>query len=104
MAKVLIVYHSQSGNTEMLAGSVAKGVAETEQGHATFKHATNVTAQDIRDSDAIVICSPEYFGYMAGAVKDLFDRTYDELKDDDAMYKKPYCILDLRAMCNIYIS
>ena len=58
-----------------------------------FKHASNVTAQDMSDCDAIVICSPEYFGYMAGAVKDLFDRTYEELRDDAAMYKKPYCVV-----------
>jgi multimeric flavodoxin WrbA len=93
MAKILIVYHSQSGNTEMLARSVAQGVVQTEHAHAIFKHASNVTAQDMRDCDAIVICSPEYFGYMAGAVKDLFDRTYEELRDDAAMYKKPYCVV-----------
>ena len=30
---------------------------------------------------------------MAGAVKDFFDRTYEELKDDPVMYKKPFCIV-----------
>jgi multimeric flavodoxin WrbA len=93
MAKVLIVYHSQSGNTEMLARSVAQGVAETENAHANFKHASNATAQDIKDCDAIVICSPEYFGYIAGAVKDFFDRTYEELKDDPRIWKKPHCVV-----------
>lgn len=93
MAKVLIVYHTQTGNTEMLARSVAQGVAETEHAHVMFKSASHTTAQDIKDCNAIVICSPEYFGYMAGAVKDLFDRTYEELKDDAAIYKKPYCVV-----------
>jgi multimeric flavodoxin WrbA len=93
MAEVLIVYHSQKGNTKKLASAVACGVEETENAHALFKHASDVTAQDIRNCNAIVICSPEYFGYMAGAVKDLFDRTYEELKDDAAIYKKPYCIV-----------
>lgn len=93
MAKVLVVYHSQSGNTEMLARSVMQGVIRTENAQAAFKHASDTTAQDIRDCNAIMICSPEYFGYMAGAIKDLFDRTYEELKDDAAMYKKPYCVV-----------
>jgi len=93
MAKVLIVYHSQSGNTEMLARSVAQGVAETQNAYANFKHASNATAQDIKDCDAIVICSPEYFGYMAGAVKDFFDRTYEELKDDRRIWEKPHCVV-----------
>ncbi|OPY78237.1 MAG: NAD(P)H dehydrogenase (quinone) [Syntrophorhabdus sp. PtaU1.Bin058] len=93
MARVLIIYHSQSGNTEMLARSVVQGVVETEGAHAVFKRAVDADAHDIRDCDAMVICSPEYFGYMAGAVKDLFDRTYEELRDDAAIYKKPYCIV-----------
>jgi multimeric flavodoxin WrbA len=41
----------------------------------------------------VVICSPEYFGYMAGAVKDFFDRTYEELKDDAAVHKKPFSVV-----------
>ena len=93
MAKILIVYHSQSGNTEMLARSVALGVTKTENAYAVFKHASDATAQDIRDCNAIVICSPEYFGYMAGQIKDLFDRTYEELKDDKTVYKKPFCVV-----------
>jgi len=93
MAEVLIVYHSQTGNTEKLAQSVAKGVSQTENAHAIFKHASQITAQDLRACNALVICSPEYFGYMAGAIKDLFDRTYEELKDDPKMWKKPYCVV-----------
>lgn len=30
---------------------------------------------------------------MAGAIKDLFDRTYAELKDDQRIWKKPYCVV-----------
>jgi len=30
---------------------------------------------------------------MSGAIKDLFDRTYEELRDDPRSVKKPYCIL-----------
>lgn len=93
MVRILVVYHSQSGNTKMLAQAVAEGVTQTKDAIVDFKHASAVTVQDMRECDAIVICSPEYFGYMAGAVKDLFDRTYEELKDDVAMYKKPYCIV-----------
>ncbi len=93
MVNVLIIYHSQSGNTEKLARAVAQGVVDTENAYATFKHASNATTQDIRDCDALVICSPEYFGYMAGAIKDFFDRTYEELKDDQRIWKKPYCVV-----------
>lgn len=93
MAKILIIYHSQSGNTERLARAVAAGVSQTENGSASFKKAFDTTSQDIRGCDAIVFCSPEYFGYMSGAMKDFFDRTYEDLKDDIGIHKKPYCVV-----------
>ena len=58
-----------------------------------FKRAPDANTQDIKNCDAVVVCSPEYFGYMAGAIKDLFDRTYEELKDDPEIKKKPFCIV-----------
>jgi multimeric flavodoxin WrbA len=93
MVKVLVIYHSQTGNTEKLAQSVAQGVSQTENAIAMFRHASRITTGDMKDCDAMVICSPEYFGYMAGAIKDLFDRTYEELKDDPKIWKKPYCVV-----------
>ena len=93
VAAILVLYHSQSGNTEMLARAVAQGVADTEDSSVVLRKAFLTTVQDMRECNAIVICSPEYFGYMAGAVKDLFDRTYEELRDDEGMYKKPFAVV-----------
>ncbi|MBP8745706.1 MAG: flavodoxin family protein [Syntrophorhabdus sp.] len=89
MAVILIVFHTQTGNTERLARAVAQGVEDTSNINAIFKRAADTMAKYIKDSSAIIICSPEYFGYMAGAIKNLFDRTYEELKDDNKVYKKP---------------
>jgi flavodoxin len=93
MSDILIVFHSQAGNTEKMAEAVARGVNEVENATAVFKRAAVATAQDLKNCKAVVICSPEYFGYMAGAVKDFFDRTYEELKDDPGIWKKPYCVV-----------
>jgi len=90
---VLVIFHSQTGNTEKLAKAVARGVDTTANARAHLKRAVSAVAQDLRDCGAVVICSPEYFGYMAGAVKDFFDRTYEELKDDPAVRKKPFCVV-----------
>ena len=90
---MLIVYHSQTGNTQKLAESCAKGVGETEGVKAVLKRAFSVTLEDIKRARAIIICSPEYFGYMAGAIKDLFDRTYEALVKDPQVYKNPYAII-----------
>ncbi len=93
MADVLIIFHSQTGNTEKLAKAVARGVDAAANARAHLKRAAAAVAQDLRDCGAVVICSPEYFGYMAGAVKDFFDRTYEELKDDPAVHKKPFSVV-----------
>jgi multimeric flavodoxin WrbA len=93
MADILIIFHSQTGNTEKLARAVAQGVGEVERARAILKRAADTVAQDLKDCNAVVICSPEYFGYMAGAVKDFFDRTYEELKDDAAVHKKPFSVV-----------
>ncbi|HME45013.1 MAG TPA: NAD(P)H-dependent oxidoreductase [Syntrophorhabdales bacterium] len=93
MVDILIIFHSQGGNTEKLARAVAQGVDETEHARAILKRAADTKAQDLKECSAVVICSPEYFGYMAGAMKDFFDRTYEELKDDATVYKKPFAVV-----------
>ena len=93
MSDILIIFHSQGGNTEKLAKAVAQGVDETELARAILKRAVDANAQDLKACSAVVICSPEYFGYMAGAMKDFFDRTYEELKDDETVYKKPFSVV-----------
>ncbi len=93
MKTVLVIFHSQSGNTRRLARAVAHGVKETGQAACALKHAADAGAQDLKECSALIICSPEYFGYMAGAIKDFFDRTYEELKDDGAVHKKPFSIV-----------
>lgn len=92
-ATILVTYHSQTGNTRRMAEAVAQGVSETEGARLIMRRAFDTTADDIRDCSAVVFCSPEYFGDMAGAMKDLFDRTYEALKDDARAQRKPYAVV-----------
>ena len=91
--RILVTFHSQSGNTRRMAEAVAEGVGQTEGAEPVLKQACDTVADDMRGCRAMVICSPEYFGYMAGAVKDLFDRTYEQLREEPAMRKLPYAIV-----------
>lgn len=73
---LLIVYHSQSGNTGRLAEAVLRG-AQSEPGtRAVMKRAFDATLEDLLGCRGLLIGTPENFGYMAGAIKDFFDRTY----------------------------
>ena len=92
MAKILIVYHSQSGNTQNMAEHVAKGAEEIQNTSVTLKKAFETTIEDLCACDGLVIGSAEYFGYMAGAIKDLFDRTYEQLREHPMVFRKPYCV------------
>ena len=77
---LLIVYHSQSGNTERLSAAVETGALRVRGTRVRRLRAADVNEEELLESRCLVICSPEYFGYMAGAIKDLFDRTYEQVR------------------------
>ena len=75
-----------------MAEYVAKGAAAITNVKVTLKRATDATLQDLLECDGLAIGSPEYFGYMAGLVKDFFDRTYNEARERKEIFKKPYVV------------
>ena len=76
MAKILIVYHSQTGNTQKMAHAVAEGARGIEGVDVILKKAADATLEDLLTSDGFALGTPENFGYMSGMVKDFFDRTF----------------------------
>ena len=87
MAKVLVTYHSMTGNTEKMAQSVSDG-AKSAGAEVILKKAADTTAEDILACDGVAFGSPLYFGYMAGALKDLFDRAFFSIRGK--VSDKPY--------------
>ncbi|HEX4353778.1 MAG TPA: NAD(P)H-dependent oxidoreductase [Polyangiales bacterium] len=90
--RLLLVYHSQSGNTAQLMAAVARG-AEREAGiEVVVKRAFDTTLDDLIASGAVVFGSAEYNGYMSGALKELFDRTFEPAQG--RVTNKPYaCVV-----------
>jgi len=78
---VLVVYHSQSGTMKALAQQFAEGVEEEENVQVNLKKAQDAHLDDLLKCQAIVIASPEYFGTMAGMIKDFFDRTFEAAEE-----------------------
>jgi len=76
MGKVLVVYHSLGGNTKKMAEAVAQGAREVEGTAVTVKTGLEAGVNDLLDCDAVALGSPDYFGYIAGGLKDFLDRTY----------------------------
>ena len=75
MAKLLIIYYSQAGNTEAMANAVCEG-ASSAGAAATMKKAADTTGDDLLGCDAVAFGTPNYFSYMAGMIKDLLDRVW----------------------------
>ena len=53
--KVLVAYHTQSGNTERMAEAVAEGAKGVSGTAVIMKRVGQVTADDLFSSDAIVV-------------------------------------------------
>ena len=92
MARILIIYHTQTGNTQKLAEAVASGATSVENTSVVLKMAGDATLEDFASCDGIAIGSPEYFGYMAGMIKDFFDRTYEKAREAPEIFRKPYVL------------
>ena len=76
MRRLLIVYHSQGGRTTRMAEAVLRG-AQREAGiEVVCQRAFDTALEDLLACNGLIIGTPENFGYMSGAVKDFFDRTY----------------------------
>lgn len=75
---LLIIYHSQSGKTATMAHAVRRGAMhpEIESVDVRMRAAADADPRDLFWCDAVIFATPENFGYMAGAMKDFFDRTF----------------------------
>lgn len=78
MKNLLVVYHTQSGNTGRLADAVADGARHEDIDGVELRvlKAFDAGAQDLIWADGLLLGTPENFGYMSGGMKDFLDRTY----------------------------
>lgn len=70
MSKILVLYYSQSGNTEKMANQVAEGA---KNGGADVELSYHIDAEDLSDFDAIIVGSPTYHHDMPLEIKRLFE-------------------------------
>lgn len=73
---LLVVYHSQGGGTQAMAEAVLRGASEEPAIETRMRRALEADLDDLLWADALILGTPENFGYMSGALKDFFDRTF----------------------------
>src|SRR6056297_4364159 len=78
MKKLLIVAHAPSPNTLRLREAVEEGARHEDIGNVevTVLAPLDAGPDDVLACDAIILGTTENLGYMSGALKDFFDRTY----------------------------
>lgn len=74
MAKALVIYYSQTGNTKKMAESVAEGIKK-EGLEVVIKDVKDIEASELLKYEAIAIGSPTYYGSMACEIKELLDES-----------------------------
>ena len=80
MKHLLIVAHTPSPNTKQLANSAFTGSQNPaiKGVKVVMKTPFKTTIKDVLWANAILLGTTENLGYMSGALKDFFDRTYTE--------------------------
>lgn len=72
MAKIIVIYYSQTGNTKKMAELITEG-AKKEGVEAVVKDIKDVNPGELLNYEGIVIGSPTYYGTMAYQIKKLLD-------------------------------
>lgn len=76
--RLLVVAHAPSENTRKLVDAVLRGARaeEIENVETLWKPPLEAGPGDVMAAHAIILGTTENLGYMSGALKDFFDRSY----------------------------
>lgn len=77
--QLLIVHAGQfdTGRSAVLAQAAYDGVRDADSGvDAVLRPALQAGVPDLLAANGLLLITPEKFGYMAGSLKDFFDRTF----------------------------
>jgi flavorubredoxin len=76
--RLLLIYAGhEGGKTFQLRDAVITGINEcADEVELRALPALQAALADLLWAEALIIGTPEHFGYMSGAVKDFFDRTF----------------------------
>ncbi|HYW02963.1 MAG TPA: flavodoxin family protein [Gammaproteobacteria bacterium] len=76
--QLLLVAHAPSPNTRRMLDAVLRGTGHPDIEAVTARHLPPLEAgpDDVLGADAVILGTTENLGYMSGALKDFFDRSY----------------------------
>ena len=79
--RLLIVAHAPSDNTRALRDAVQRGALSETTVEVRVVAPLQAGPEDVLKAEAVILGTTENLGYMSGALKDFFDRSYNPLLD-----------------------
>ena len=92
MSMVLVVHHAPSPRLRRILEAIDTGLAHPELEGIDVETVPALAATDdhVLRADGLVLLTPANFGYMSGALKHFFDRTYYTC--EGAVSGRPYAL------------
>lgn len=72
--RILVAFHSETGNTAALAAAVAEGVARVKGVEVLVRRVAEVKDEEIRGAHGILVGTPVHWQTQSGAAKAFLDR------------------------------
>jgi len=94
--RLLIIAHRPSSNTEAMAEAIYQGAISVieEAAEVQLHSPCACDAEMVLRANALILFTTENFGYMSGALKDLFERIYYPcLEDEHRNQAKPFALV-----------
>jgi 6-phosphogluconolactonase len=80
--RILVAYHSRTGNTEQMARGVVEGTKRVPGVVTTLKKVSEVSKEDLDAADGIILGCPTYFANVPGEMKTVIDDWNWKMKVD----------------------
>ena len=84
MTRILFIAHAPSPNTQALRDQAQAAILHETKVELEVRSPFDCTAEDALQAGGIIIGTTENIGAMAGATKDFFDRSYNEMLEVSA--------------------
>lgn len=78
--RILIAYHSETGNTAKLALAVRDGAVAAGGVEVTIRKTSEVTEREMISADAVLVGTPVYWGSVSAEAKAFLDRLANTLR------------------------
>ena len=76
MKTLLIVYHTGGVKTARMTEAVERGARSEPGVNVVVKRCAEAGPDDLLAADALILGTPENFGYMSGMLKDFLERVF----------------------------